>query len=235
MQRTSSEVPQRQHNEDRMRRADSWLERSIQAKHAEDEGSGDIENTGLACERFVFLWIAFNAAYGYDLVDEEADDSYPEERMKFEKFLHEIVKLDHGEIIERILWDQYAGPVRVLLNNKYVFQPFWEWVRGSSRGRGWKHKFEIERGRANRALQKRMVHSVLEIVFRRLYVLRNQIFHGGATFGTGWGKDQVRQGSRLMASLVPAVLDIMRADIEANPDTDIWGKVAYPRINESGE
>lgn len=38
-----------------------------------------------------------------------------------------------------------------------------------------------------------------------------------------------------MASLVPAVLDIMRADIEANPDTDIWGKVAYPRINESGE
>ena len=38
-----------------------------------------------------------------------------------------------------------------------------------------------------------------------------------------------------MAALVPTVLDIMRADIEKNPDSDTWGKVAYPRINESRE
>ena len=33
-----------------------------------------------------------------------------------------------------------------------------------------------------------------------------------------------------MASLVPAILDIMRQDIDANPDSDLWGKVAFLRI-----
>ena len=50
-ERTGKPAPQRQHNEDRMRRARTWLERSRQ------EGTEDVE-------RFVFLWIAFNAAYG---------------------------------------------------------------------------------------------------------------------------------------------------------------------------
>ena len=65
--------------------------------------------------------------------------------------------------------------------------------------------------------------------------MRNQIFHGGATFATGWGPAQVRDGSRIMASLVPVIVDIMEADIESNPDSGTWGKVAYPRINESPE
>ena len=36
-----------------------------------------------------------------------------------------------------------------------------------------------------------------------------------------------------MASLTPKILEIMRADIEENPHSEIWGKVAYPRINKS--
>ena len=53
--RTADEIPQRQHNEDRMRRAKSWHERS---EEATSDG-----------ERFIFLWIAFNAAYGSDASD----------------------------------------------------------------------------------------------------------------------------------------------------------------------
>ena len=49
--RTDEPASQRQHKEDRMRRAYTWLGRS------ERTGTEDIE-------RFVFLWIAFNAAYG---------------------------------------------------------------------------------------------------------------------------------------------------------------------------
>ena len=36
-----------------------------------------------------------------------------------------------------------------------------------------------------------------------------------------------------MADIVPVILDIMQADIDANPASEIWGKVAYPRIGES--
>ena len=57
-------------------------------------------------------------------------------------------------------------------------------------------------------------------------------FHGGATYATGWGQDQVRDGSSIMASIVPAIIAVMRADIERNPDSDVWGKVAYPRVGD---
>ena len=38
-----------------------------------------------------------------------------------------------------------------------------------------------------------------------------------------------------MAALVPTVLQIMQADIDNDPDTAVWGKVSYPRINYEPE
>ena len=64
-------------------------------------------------------------------------------------------------------------------------------------------------------------------VFLRLYTLRNQVFHGGATYGTGRGRKQIKHGSFIMANLVPVILDIMEADIYENPSSEVWGEVAY--------
>ena len=61
--RTADEIPQRQHNEDRMRRAKGWHERS---EEATSDG-----------ERFIFLWIAFNAAYGSEASDSESLTQLP--------------------------------------------------------------------------------------------------------------------------------------------------------------
>ena len=74
-------------------------------------------------------------------------------------------------------------PVRI----QYVYGPFWDWARGSEKGGNWRERFERHRKDANDKLAKSDVHGVLMEVFRRLYVLRNQIFHGGATFASGWG------------------------------------------------
>ena len=235
MPRPGGDVPQRQHNADRMRRAESWLARANRAASEGEKADDDTDDIGFACERFMFLWISFNAAYGYEVIEDETRASHRKENEKFTKFFYEIVRRDRGGIIRNILWKKYSGPVRVLLRNKYVFKPFWESVREAPGGRGWKQQFEKEKQQANNALANGNVDRVLEIVFRRLYVLRNQIFHGGTTFAEGWGRDQVRDGSRIMAALVPTILDIMRTDIATNPDTDAWGKVAYPRINESRE
>ena len=211
--RTADEIPQRQHNEDRMRRAKSWHERS---EEATSDG-----------ERFIFLWIAFNAAYGSD-----ASDSVGlTQRRQFTEFLARVRERDAGNEIEGIIWDTFPGPIRILLENRYVFAPFWKWVQGEAEGDDWQERFERETASVRRKLSRRDVHGVLRIVFDRLYTLRNQIFHGGATFSEGWGQTQVHDGSRIMASLVPAVLAIMRADIDRNPDTAVWGAVAYPRIH----
>ena len=218
-----------------MRRAESWLARADRAAREGEKAGDGADGVGFACERFLFLWISFNAAYGYEVIEDETRASYPKEKEKFTKFFYEVVRRDREGIIRNILWEQYSGPVRVLLRNKYVFKPFWESVRGAPGDPEWKQQFDKEKRHANRALANGNVDRVLEIVFLRLYVLRNQMFHGGTTFAEGWGRDQIRDGSRIMAALVPAILAIMRADIAANPDTDAWGKVAYPRINESRE
>ena len=217
---TAEAVPLRQHNKDRMRRAHTWLERS------EREGTEDIE-------RFVFLWIAFNAAYGDEsalrefVEGEEGRDSEPG---RFKTFLDNVVERDGTGVLERIVWEEYPGPIRVLLSNHYVYRPFWLAVWGSDRGDDWRRRFEGSKRAANSALSRRDISTVLSVVFDRLYTLRNQIFHGGTTHPSGFGLDQIRDGSRIMASLVPAILDIMRQDIDANPDSELWGRVAFPRM-----
>lgn len=219
-ERTGEAVPQRQHNEDRMRRAHTWLERSRQ------DGTEDIE-------RFVFLWIAFNAAYGDESALREfveREDGRDSEPSRFRTFLENVVERDGAGVLERIVWEEYPGPIRILLSNHYVYRPFWLAVWGSDRGDDWRRRFEGSKKAANSALSRRDISGVLSVVFDRLYTLRNQIFHGGTTHPSGFGLNQIRDGSRIMASLVPAILDIMRQDIDAHPDSDLWGKVAFPRM-----
>ena len=124
--RTAGEIPQRQHNEDRIRRAGSWLDRS---EEATSDG-----------ERFIFLWIAFNSAYGSDASD--ADNLT--QRQQFSDFLGKVLERDAGNEIESIIWDTFPGPIRILLENQYVFAPFWKWVQGEAEGDDWQERFERE-------------------------------------------------------------------------------------------
>ena len=50
---------------------------------------------------------------------------------------------------------------------------------------------------------------VLERLFDRLYVLRNQILHGGATWNGSVNRKQVGDGAAIMAFLVPAFVKVM--------------------------
>ncbi|MCY4149914.1 MAG: HEPN domain-containing protein [Gammaproteobacteria bacterium] len=223
--RIAESAPQFQHNIDRMRRAHAWVERS------ENKGTEDIE-------RFMFLWVAFNAAYGdesalRDFVDNP--DKKKSESDRFLRFLRSIVEQDESGSLQRIVWKEFSGPIRVLLNNHYVFLPFWKSVWESRPNNDWKQRFGNEKNRVQKALSNQDTFTVLSIVFHRLYVLRNQIFHGGATWPSGFGRDQIRDGSRIMASLIPAIIDIMQRDISRDQDSETWGKVAYPRINAEPE
>lgn len=215
--RSGAEVPQHQHNRDRLRRATSWWQRSKAAASDTD--------------RFIFLWIAFNAAYGVEPPMSDAD-ARPPEREAFVRFCREIVNRDEKKTLYSIFWSKYSGPVRILLDNQFVYGPFWRWVSGLPQGTDWQDQFERDNRRARNYLERGDACGVLEVVLLRLYTLRNQIFHGGATYAAGWGQAQVRDGAALMAEIVPAILDIMRNEIAENPDSEIWGKVLYPRVGE---
>ena len=66
---------------------------------------------------------------------------------------------------------------------------------------------------------------ILKTLFDRLYVLRNQLVHGGATWNGTVNRSQVTEGAAVLANLVSVFIDIMMD----NADHD-WGKPFYPVI-----
>ena len=71
-------------------------------------------------------------------------------------------------------------------------------------------------------MRARNIVEVLSLVFDRLYVLRNQLAHGGATWNSRVNRDQVRDGAAILAFLMPVFVDVMMD----NPGED-WGRPFY--------
>ena len=67
--------------------------------------------------------------------------------------------------------------------------------------------------------------ALLAVVFDRLYVLRNQIIHGGSTWNSSVNRRQVQDGVSVLSWLLPIFIDIMMD----NPKQD-WGKPFYPVV-----
>ena len=63
-------------------------------------------------------------------------------------------------------------------------------------------------------------------MFDRLYVLRNQLMHGGSTWNSAVNRNQVRDGAAIMGFLMPVFVDIMMD----NPQAD-WGRPFYPVVD----
>lgn len=81
--------------------------------------------------------------------------------------------------------------------------------------------------RVHRALswQHRDTRVILSTLFDRIYVLRNQLVHGGSTWNSSVSSDQVRDGANIVAALVPLFVGLMM-DF---PGTS-WGSLYYPVV-----
>jgi len=196
----------------RVHRALSWLQR---AEQLGVEGDPD--------GQFVFLWIAFNAAYATE-IDEEYRKT---EQDTFRAFLQKLADLD-GSLgrFETLVWTEFPKSIRVLLDNPYVFQAFWHFHNGRMTEEQWKQRFGAAKRAAQTALGHRDTVTVLSIVLARIYTLRNQLIHGGATWRSGVNRDQLRDCTNLMGKLVPLLIEIMLD----HPET-LWGDACYPVVN----
>ena len=197
----------------RVHRALSWLHRAEQLGKAEDTDG-----------QFILLWIAFNAAYATE-IDERFRLS---EQETFRGFLAKLVELDGQGRIAELVWTEFPKGIRLLLNNQYVFQDFWHFKNGSLSEEEWKRRFAGAKKAANAALAAlaaRDTVTVLSIVLSRIYVLRNQLVHGGATWGSSVNREQLRDCTHFMAKLVPLVIEVMMD----HPET-LWGEGCYPVV-----
>ncbi len=170
---------------------------------------------------FIFFWIAFNAAYAED----KGDTPETTERHNFEEYFGKVLQLDSGQAIYNAIWDRFSNSIRVLLNNRYVFQPFWSHHNGVPGHENWEALFSARWDMVKRALAAQDTEIIINTLFDRLYVLRNQLLHGGATWNSSVNRAQVRDGARIMAFLTPIFVNLMMD----HPDIP-WGANYYPVV-----
>lgn len=193
----------------RIHRSLSWLQRAAQCS---DDADG----------RFVFLWIAFNAAYAHEIPQGQRLS----EQEAFRAFLQKLHRLDAEKQLAALVWKEFSGPIRVLLDNPYVFESFWDFHRGELSEEQWQERFTKGKRRAHRLLEANDTPELLALVFQRIYTLRNQLVHGGATWNSQINRAQVQDCANIMGKLVPVVIDLMMS----SPDT-IWGDACYPVVS----
>ena len=189
----------------RIHRAISWL------KSAEkQEGNLDM--------KFVSLWVSFNACYAVDI----NGLSSKSEKAKLRDFTSSLVEFDRTRLYN-LFWEKFSGPVKVLIENKFVFEKFWEYTRGESDD--YQLAFDKSITHATNCLSKQNIEGLLEVVLERLYTLRNQLIHGGATYNSKLNRAQLRDACNIMQLLVPIIIDIMLENGEHD-----WGEIAYPVV-----
>ncbi|MEP1425865.1 MAG: hypothetical protein ABJX32_04755 [Tateyamaria sp.] len=193
----------------RVHRALSWLGRA--------ELCGDDYDA-----RFIFLWIAFNAAYADS---DTFNDSASSERSVYSAFFTKAVSHDDDHKIYDAIWTKFSGPIRSLMSNRYTFNGFWHHQNGVAGYEDWQDRFASSAKTFARAVQTKDTSLVLSKLFERLYVLRNQIIHGGSTWNSVANRSQVKDGAAILEFLMPIYIDIMMD----NPTED-WGKPHYPVI-----
>lgn len=193
----------------RVHRALSWLDRA--------ERTGDDDDAA-----FIFYWIAFNAAYAVELSEIDSLG----ERTAFDDYFERIVRLDTENRVYDAVWQRFSQSARLFLSNQYVFSPFWKFKNGIPGYEDWEARFERSKRRIGEALAKRETRVILSTLFDRLYVLRNQLIHGGATWKSTVNRDQVKDGKRILSFLVPLFIDIM-----LDHPNEPWGAPYYPVVD----
>ena len=185
----------------RLWRGLSWLERAEKA--TDEEG------------HFISLWIAFNAIYGHM----QGDGMNAPDHGSWQAFLAGIVKADGEDRLGQIMWADQLHILR-LVDNQYLFRPFWLGQKGAD------EKLASSRRNVMRHLQNRSTLGVFQELFERLYVLRQQVFHGAATSGSKLNRSYLKAATSLLLKIIPAMIGIM---IEAGPETD-WGEICFPPV-----
>ena len=194
----------------RIHRALSWLD------CAEQKGDED--------SRFIFLWIAFNAAYGHE-IDARWGVT---EREVLANFLKILIEADDAKVLYELAWQEFSGAFRSLIDNQFVYQKYWDFQKGKLSEEEWLRCFKKDKSAANRALGRMDTGKFLTVVFERLYTLRNQLIHGSATWNGSVDRDQLRDGAKIMGGVVPVIISIM-----LNNNPKLLGSPGYPVIEKA--
>ena len=202
----------------RVHRAISWL------KQAEECMSPDLS--------FICTWAGFNACYAANTNDIKLTDKIREkesertkETTRIWQYLKEIEKLDQANLLWSCLWHDNQNEVITILYSQFLFKEFWKSIHDDFDDMSWMDDYKIFNQRASIDKSQNNVLAYCFTVLQRVYVLRNQLVHGGATHGSSLNRDQVLACSNFMIEFLPIIIKIM---ID-NPKLEL-GDLMYPPI-----
>ena len=213
-------------NKRRIARMSTWI------SHAEAEAISGEEEAHI---RFLFYWIAYEAAYQMNETG-ESEGGHGKERRDLHR---RLASHDRGSL-QNILRTQKDDVVGIL-KLRQAHPSFWKRWSGDA-GVGtveeWESAFRERVGSAMKRLDeavrgdlafhsgvKEKIAKSLDDVFRNLNVVRNQIVHGASAGRKSRGRTQVLLGARLLSALVPCFRDSI--SFKSHED---WGEPPFPRV-----
>ena len=190
----------------RIHRAFSWLQRVE-----------DVQDTDVFDTRLIFQWIELNSLYG--LWDEEMREPV-RESVSLRTFLDRIVELDADARISGVL-NEHRKLVMTIFEDGYLTKFFWEKPSIDRVRKAQKTKFSA------RTWYLQGQHGlILDRLMERIYFLRCQLVHGGATSGSRLNRTAVRRCSTMIGHLLPAIMLVL-IDHGWNED---WSPLCYPPL-----
>jgi len=94
-----------------------------------------------------------------------------------------LVKFDARHRVYDAVWQRFSQEIRLLLDNRYVYHPFWQHQNGVPGYADWEQKLDRSRTAINHALREHDTARILSILFDRLYVLETS-WSMGVRLGT---------------------------------------------------
>lgn len=197
--------------EDRVQRADSWIQATAALRPEQLH------------ESFIFLYIAFNCLYGRRQYegDETQIGKDCAEFFKKVRAMSDRDVADGGTILKKaIAAARHDGAI--LIRDKFLSNRYW---RGGS-----SVALQKQLNKEERLVEEQFALGscdlFLDLTFRRISVLRNQIMHGCATYGArSYGQASLTKGLRFLKVMVPAFYALTK---QYGHEVK-WDPVPYPR------
>ena len=197
----------------RLTRARSWM-------NAAENLSSDHKHA-----IFVSLYIAFNAMYGRRQYEGSKDEN-SKDREEFLKRLYRmhVYEMRQGQKILFNALETCRKEGGNLIVNYFLRDTYWKKEKNSAE---LLRLFSKDRARAETELKKGNYEEYLDLILRRLAVLRNQVMHGCVTYGrSSKGLPSLENGLAVLLQLVPAFYELM----DKYGHHVEWPPIPYPRV-----
>ncbi len=212
----TTDETRRRDNERRAARMNVWIDLAT----SDDDDCAHV--------RFVFYWIAYEAAYKVDGSGSSSSRQH---------FHRKIARYDRGRLRDTLR--RHRERVAEVLELRQAHPSFWQKWDEDARVKSpedWERIFDERTRKAKETLRRAIedwrlgganerTENSLNGLFRNLAVVRHQIVHGASAGSDSYGRTQVQLGAQLLHALIPCFRD----SIASNLDED-WGQLPFPRV-----